>query len=157
MSLSENQGSFDNKAPIFSTEKYTFSHYPDVYWGNLVTWNQKIYLLTEPLIGSSAVKRCSVCGNTTHSTYFLKEAKEQKGHKGYRRPIVEKHNKIQSWIKLPRLFICLVELCFRRLLEGWKSGLLHLNSCYNVIFNLSAPFICSISTIFETPLIKRIH
>lgn len=92
-----------------------------------VKW--KLYLLTEALIGSSAVKRCCVCGDTMHGTYFLKEAKEQKGHKGYRRIIVEKHNKTQRSIKLARLFICLAELCFRRLLEGWKSGLLQQNPC----------------------------
>lgn len=94
----------------------------------------KLCLLTEALIGSSAVKRCCVCGDAMHSTYFLKEAKEQKGHKGYRHTIVEKHNKTQRNIKLARLFICLAELCFRRLLEGWRSVLLQQNPCKNVIF-----------------------
>lgn len=60
-----------------------------------------------------------LCLKISHIACILKEAK--KGHKGYRHAIVEKHNKIQRSIKLPCLFICLVELCFRRLLELLES------------------------------------
>lgn len=70
MSLSENQGSLDNKAPedTFSTEKYKFSHYANTVWLHEITI-LFVRRTVNWLFGSN--------------TYFLKEAKEQKGHRGY--------------------------------------------------------------------------
>lgn len=81
-----------------------------------VTW--KFYLLTEALIGSSAVKRCSVCGDTRHSTHFLKEAKEQKGHGGYRRTIVEKRNKTQKEHKASASFYLSGRIMLQEVIGG---------------------------------------